>query len=504
MKIFSVSLSFHDHNTYDGKLHNQRERYTRYKHNVPGLVHPQSTDERMYQIDVSAHLDFYNDHYKPQLHELFAFTATMGGLMRLPEGSIDQEFVNFKPNHLWDYLQKDNIYYIDHHQSHAAYAFLSSGFSESDILAMDGRGLNFNCIFVDKNGKITDLSDKMGIGLVWNYLSKFLRLGHVGAIGAGKLMGLAAYGKYQSHIHHSIDQYVKHNLKFNGLFSSFSKDVLNGYSPEDIAYTLQYATQELIHKHVMPLKSCDNICIAGGVAYNGYINEEFTKHYTRVHVPPAPGDEGQSLGTYMHADFLLNDNVHIPNVYAGQSYDYKGDEKVDIVEVAQAIADGKIVGWYQGNSESGNRALGNRCILADPRNPDIKDIINSTIKFREDFRPFAPTVLEEHYQEYFDTNQSSPYMSRIVSVKSDKIPGVTHIDNTARIQTLNRSQNEKFYDLINAFYNITGIPMLLNTSFNCQEPMVETPEQAIRTFNKTNLHLLVIDDYILRKKGQTI
>jgi carbamoyltransferase len=167
--------------------------------------------------------------------------------------------------------------------------------------------------------------------------------------------------------------------------------------------------------------------------------------------------------------------------------------------VAQAIADGKIVGWFQGKSESGNRALGNRSILADPRNPNIKDIINQTIKMREDFRPFAPAVLEEHYKEYFDTKLPSPYMSRICKVKSDKVPGITHVDGTARIQTVNKTDNEKFYKLLLEFWCITGVPMLLNTSFNCREPIVETPNQAIKTFQRTALDLLVIGDYIIRK-----
>jgi len=218
-----------------------------------------------------------------------------------------------------------------------------------------------------------------------------------------------------------------------------------------------------------------------------------------VHVPPAVGDEGQSLGTYMHAEYTQNNNVHVPNVYAGKEYNYVGDEKVNITEVAQAIADGKIVGWFQGKSESGNRALGNRSILADPRNTNIKDIINSRIKLREDFRPFAPSVLEEYYTDYFDTNQPSPYMSRIMPVKSDAIPGVTHVDGTARIQTVTREFNERYYDLINEFYKITGVPMLLNTSFNCQEPIVETPEDAIATFNKCGLDILVIGEYVVRK-----
>jgi len=191
--------------------------------------------------------------------------------------------------------------------------------------------------------------------------------------------------------------------------------------------------------------------------------------------------------------------IHRSRTFSGTKYDYKGTEKVDYREVAQAIADGKIVGWFQGKSESGNRALGNRSILADPRNPDIKNIINGTIKMREDFRPFAPAVLEEHYQEYFDTRLPSPYMSRICKVKSDKVPGITHIDGTARIQTVKDDFNRKFYNIINEFYKITGIPMLLNTSFNCQEPIVETPEHAIRTFKKTDLDLLVINDWIIRK-----
>ena len=137
--------------------------------------------------------------------------------------------------------------------------------------------------------------------------------------------------------------------------------------------------------------------------------------------------------------------------------------------------------------------------MADPRNPDIKNIINATIKNREDFRPFAPAVLEEHYKEYFD-KLPSPYMSRICAVKTDKVPGITHVDNTARIQTVNKDFNgEPFYNIINEFYKITGIPMLLNTSFNCQEPIVETPQHAIKTFKKTALDILVINDLVIKK-----
>jgi carbamoyltransferase len=504
MKIYSVAVNIHDHNTYNGVFHNQVERHLRRKHNLnPSNPH-----------DPEPSRDFFREHFIPKFKdrtddEIFAFTCSNLGqqfvknLLEETVGNLD--FLNFKPKNLWDYKQTNDYYYIDHHQSHAAYAFLSSGYEESDILAIDGRGWHFNCIFVDKDGKITNLSDKISIGGLWNRLAQDLGFGY---LGAGKVMGLAGYGKYCYQVDAIIEYYL-HNPYHK--LPEFAKKVLPNVSKEDIAYTLQHATIELIKKYVYPLKTCNNICIGGGVAYNGYMNEEFTKHYKNVHVPPAVGDEGQALGTYMHAEYVLNNRTHVPNVYAGKlhtqlhkslfeglTYEVVPFDQL-VVRVAQAIADGKIVGWYQGKSESGNRALGNRSILADPRNPDIKDIINSKIKLREDFRPFAPSVLEEHYQDYFDTNQPSPYMSRIMPVTSDAIPGVTHVDGTARIQTVTRDVNIRYYTLIEEFYKITGIPMLLNTSFNCQEPIVETPEDAINTFKKCGLDILVVGDILIRK-----
>jgi carbamoyltransferase len=350
-------------------------------------------------------------------------------------------------------------------------------------------------VFFDKDKNLIDLSNKLPIGWLWNHMSN---LTGFGTLGASKLMGKVGYGKY-SEYYYNVFELIFAGVIKEKKYKEWKHIELT--SINDLAFTLQKFTIDKIKEHVYPLKSCDNLCIAGGVAYNGYMNEEFTKHYSNVFVPPAVGDEGQAIGTYQHADYTLNNNKHISQTFAGKEYNYKGDELVDYKEVAQAIANGKIVGWFQGKSESGNRALGNRSILADPRNPNIKDIINRTIKMREDFRPFAPAVLEEHYKEYFDTRLPSPYMSRICKVKTDKVPGITHKDNTARIQTVNKKFNEKFYNIINEFYKITGIPMLLNTSFNCQEPIVETPEQAIRTFKRTSLDLLIIDKYIIRKNN---
>lgn len=500
MKIFSAAFGPHDHNTYDGKFHDQRERYTRRKHNIPWHydAYPHhSTSDKMNKDDDSAGQEFYNKYWRPNDHQVFAYTTTIGGVKQMPMLESMQDFMDWEPSSLWDYKQDKNIYYIDHHQSHAAYAFLSSGYKESDILAIDGRGYKYNTVFFDKDGTPHNLN--LGIGELWDYWSKTLGFG---TLGASKVMGMVGYSKpskLNMELYILLDEYWDSDNK-NRFWKKF-EHLAEQENPRYLAYTLQKATEERILDAVRDLKTSDNLCVTGGVAYNGYVNELLTDAWDNVFVPPAPGDEGQSLGTYMHADYTLNNNVHIPSVYSGREYAFVGEEKVDIKEVAQAIADGKIVGWFQGKSESGHRALGNRSILADPRNPEIKSIINHTIKHREDFRPFAPSVLEEHYQDYFDTKTPSPYMSRIVKVISDEVPGITHVDGTARIQTVNREQNEKFYDLINEFYKITGVPMLLNTSFNCQEPIVETPAEAISTFEKTKMDILVINDYIMRKMG---
>ena len=496
-KKYSIALNLHDHNTYDGVFHNQRERYTRFKHNLP--YHAEAYNHQSdilnpgdYRLNNEFVREYWDTNKRDGTNGILAFTYTYGGI-RMCKDMLPQDIFNYDPKKLWDYYLKNDLYFIDHHQSHAAYAFLNSGYKQSDILAIDGIGSKFRCVFFDKDGNLIDLSDKLPIGWLWNHMSG---LTGFGTLGASKLMGKVGYGKHSDYYYNVFETILAGEItdKKQEHFKEIRLD-----SVEDLAYTLQEFTLDKIKEHVYPLKTCDNLCIAGGVAYNGYMNEEFTKHYENVFVPPAVGDEGQAIGTYMHADYMLNKNIHKSETFAGKEYEHNIGEKADYKMIAQSIADGKIVGWFQGKSESGNRALGNRSILADPRNPNIKEIINDTIKLREDFRPFAPAVLEEHYKEYFDTRLPSPYMSRICKVKTDKVPGITHIDNTARIQTVNKEFNEKFYNIINEFYKITGIPMLLNTSFNCREPIVETPEHAIRTFKRTALDILVINDRVICK-----
>jgi len=493
-KIFAIALNLHDHNTYNGVWHNQRERFTRFKHNLPLMADSYAHQEQLNTGDYELNNEFVKDYFKKQEGAVLAFSMTVGGI-RMCKDLIPKEVLDYKPTHLWDHYFKDDMYFIDHHQAHATYAYINSGFEESDILAIDGIGYKFRCIFIDRNKQIVDLSKELPIGWLWNHMSK---LTGFGSLGASKLMGLVGYGKFNQYYYDVFETILSGKIteKKQPIHKLIN---IQKYGVEDLAFTLQQFTNDKIKEHIYPLKTCDNLCLAGGVIYNGYLNEEFTKHYKNVYIPPAVGDEGQALGVYQHADYVLNKNKHKTETFAGREYEYIGNSLVNFQDVAQEIANGKIIGWFQGKSESGNRALGNRCILADPRRKDIKDVINDTIKDREDFRPFAPAVLEEHYKEYFDTNSPSPYMSRICKVKSDKVPGITHIDNTARIQTVNKQFNEKFYNLINEFYKITGVPMLLNTSFNCHEPIVESPEDAIRTFKKTALDILVINNWIIRK-----
>lgn len=501
MKIFSAAINQHDHNTYDGVWHNQVERFTRVKRNIwPGCYD-----------------DFFYNIAWPEVkkNDIWAYTLTSGGIETLKwknypwdptkvfrQGdygrvSAARDLFTTKWEHLDEYMLIDGIYFIDHHQSHAKYAFLTSGFKESDILAIDGGGDSKYTAFFDKTGLLNDLSFKLPLGWLWGLSSRVAGLG--GGEAAGKTMGLSSYGEFSQKYYDFLEVCVgEFELRRETFYDRSLLCLAEDVSPKDIAFTMQQYTLDKIEEVLIPLKTSENICLAGGVAYNGYMNELLTKYYKNVFVPPAVGDEGQALGTYMHAAQQLNNEVHIPETYSGKQYDIN-DNDIDYDRIAKMIANGKIIGWFQGRSESGNRALGNRSILADPRNHSIKDIINYRIKKREDWRPFAPSVLEDYYKDYFDTPYPSPYMSRIVKVTSDDIPGVTHIDKTARIQTVNKQQNEKFYNLISAFYNITGIPMVLNTSFNCQEPIVESPGHAMNTFKKTMLDAVVIGNEVTTK-----
>lgn len=528
--IIGAAGTMHDQSWYDGDIHWQAERHTRIKGNRRKSGYKYH-DGRFGRRKETLYLDTQEEIYEEVFqsfhnqYEIYAFT-----MPRREDRFVYPEFEDhfntiwrFEPKKLFDYYHKDKIFYADHHQSHAIYAYLQSGFEECDILAVDGGAALFTSFWCDSDQNITNLTPFFNLGRTW--IACTTAVGYVMTSGGrvwqdnetGKVMGLAGYGKVHWGLYELLHEIFKDGTSHRNLPDHEHKIIKYALErfvpPQNISATMQKLNDDVVEDLVTKRKTSKNICVSGGVAYNGYMNEMLTKIYDNVFVPPAVGDEGQSVGIYMMADYVINNNVHIPKVYAGIEHEvkeeifvgmkYKKMKMDDIYPfIAKQIAGGSIVGWYQGRSESGNRALGNRSILADPRNPDIKGIINEKIKLREDFRPFAPSVLIEDYQEWFDTNQPSPYMSRIMPVKEDKrsvIPGVTHVDGTARIQTVEKSFNEKYWNVINAFKEETGVPMLLNTSFNCQEPIVETPQEALATFNRVGLDILVIEDYVVVK-----
>jgi len=271
-----------------------------------------------------------------------------------------------------------------------------------------------------------------------------------------------------------------------------------------------------------------NLCLGGGVALNGVANYRILKEgpFENIFIPPSPGDGGSAIGCAQYAYFShlkntrsveQNSSLRIKNsVYLGPQYSneeietflkennipFKKLENSHLLkETVSLISNEKVVGWYQGRMEWGPRALGNRSILADPRNPEMKDILNEKIKHREKFRPFAPSILEEYVSDYFEIDVPSPYMLLVAKVKQpDKIPAVTHVDGTGRLQTVSKESNPLYYNLINEFYSLTNVPVLINTSMNVKgEPIVNTPQETFNMLLKTGMDFLVMGNFLISK-----
>jgi carbamoyltransferase len=296
---------------------------------------------------------------------------------------------------------------------------------------------------------------------------------------------------------------------------------------QDLAASIQKATEEIMlnmAKHLYKETRLENLCLAGGVALNCVANGRILREsgFKNLFIQPAAGDAGGAVGVaayIYHA--LLNQprNFIWEHAYWGPEFSSSEIEaflqsrglpfqQVSEAELprftARLLAQGKVIGWFQGRMEFGPRALGNRSILADPRDPEIKDMVNKKIKFREEFRPFAPAILEERVSDYFEINCPSPYMLLVAQVREDKrtqIPAVTHVDGSARIQTVNQRQNSLFYAVLKEFENLTGCPVLLNTSFNLKgEPIVCSPQDAYHTFIRSGLDYLIMGNFVLDKK----
>lgn len=455
----------------------------------------------------------------------------------------------------------------EHHLAHACQAFLPSPFEEAAIMVIDGQGVPLartggdqlsGCLGYGEGAKVDVLCEFPVRNSLGGFYSHVTKLCGFKTNEECKTMGLASYGgmelyerlrkelsfdSYELGLKALIRAFKSGQLPSRQLYSFGNLPaLLNGYPPrapggaftdlyKEIAQVGQKVVEEvLIHlaNWLHERTGSKNLCIAGGVGLNCVANYQVLRKskFENIFIHPNTGDNGLPVGQALHTCNVVDG---APRAYVC-THDYLGKEyseaeiraavdgfsgksgiritKFEAMEplygvMAGHIAEGRITSWWQGRSEYGPRALGNRSILADPRNKDMKDILNSRVKFREGFRPFTPSVLKERSGEFFELDIESPFMLLAPYVKPGKaevVPAITHVDNTARVQTVERAVNERYYDLITAFDRLTGIPMLLNTSFNVAgEPIVETPEDAIRCFLSTDIDVLGLDRYLFEK-----
>ncbi len=445
---------------------------------------------------------------------------------------------------------KFKIFTVEHHLTHIASAYYLSNFKDrTAAFSYDGSGDAVSIMLADcENNKINVLERVFLPKSLGHFYSAVCNLIGFDKFGEEyKVMGLSAYGKdkyseyfdeligfdnkgllHQKNIfnYNSIDYKKNHIIKFNN--NIFPNKSFEKFSQEskDIAKSLQLSFEKIVMKIIFRLQEkvpTKNLVMAGGCAMNGLVNGRIFKesNFKNHFIQPASTDDGTALGAayYCWHNFLnQKERFVMKHAFWGPSYDkeiilnsieakklqYKKLQDInELTKVAaKIISDGNVVGWYHGRSEWGSRALGNRSILANPANKKMKDIINSKIKKRESFRPFAPSVLEEDVIEYFECDIRSEFMNHIVKFKKEwreTFPSVCHVDSTARLQTVNEVNNPLFYKLISELKKITGHGIILNTSFNENEPIVDTPTQAIDCFLRTDMDFLFLEDFMLSK-----
>lgn len=458
---------------------------------------------------------------------------------------VEQKFIHPKGD--------TKIIYVTHHLAHAANGFYLSPFKDAAILTVDGRGEDETVLFATgKNNKIKELRTIVfphSLGLVYSALTEFL--GFQSHVDEWKVMALASYGTRNNSEYKKLKKLL--TLQEQGMFEFdlsyfdyYLHDKNTLYSPKilslfgaprksadeithhhhQIAAALQQITEEVL-AHMLSALAKEtkqkNLVVSGGVFMNGVFNgkiQELTP-FKNIFISSCPDDSGVSIGAaaYVHHDILglprMKPQEH--NYYGPEFSDAEIHEAIkkyklsathvtDIEKYAASLLqDGKIIGWFQGKMEFGQRALGNRSIIADPRRADMKDLVNRVIKYRESFRPFAPSILEEEVSEFFECGKGDrvPFMERVFMIRKEKrsvIPAVTHVDGSGRLQTVSKKTNPRYHRLISEFKKLTGIPIVLNTSFNLKgEAVVCTPTDAIRTFMSSGIDVLIMGSYVVTK-----
>jgi carbamoyltransferase len=453
---------------------------------------------------------------------------------------------------------------VEHHLAHLASCFFVSPFERAALLSIDGFGDFISTMWAIGEGNSIEVLGQVeyphSTGIVYTATTQFLGFPHYGD--EGKVMGLAPYGEPRF-----IDQfreivrteergqfrlnldYFRHHAEgvemtwdrgspvIGHIFSdAFVKTFGREREPglpltdreRDIAASLQLRLEEIafhVLNHLHEQTGLTDLGLAGGVAYNSVMNGKILLQtpFRNVFVQPAAGDSGTALGVCYHlhnqvlkqprGEIMLgaytgpkfsDDRLSEALRQSGLVFECFDDQEVT-KRAASDIADGLVVGWFQGRVEFGPRALGNRSIVADPRRPEMKEILNERIKKREPFRPFAPSILEERVGDYFEQTHPAPTMLMVYQIKPERraeIPAVTHVDGSGRLQTVSRKLNQRYYQLISDFAELTGVPVVLNTSFNENEPIVCTPQEAIECFLKTRMDVLYLGNYAVRRSNR--
>lgn len=561
MRILGISCYFHDASAaliHDGEIIAavEEERFTRKKHDsrfpTKAIRHCLAAGNIK-----AAELDMVCFYEKP-LRKLERIVAT-GKQWKEQSGEyVQSQLTQLVHERLFlkDILRDEFGYegpisYTDHHLAHAACAYYTSPFDNAALMTVDAVGEWASTVQFKAEGntikRLREIHHPHSLGMLYSTMTAFL--GFKVNNDEYKVMGLASYGqpRYEDHILQIFKRHADGSFRLDLDYFSFMYDMRRMYSdkftelfgaprsPEspidqrhmDLAASLQKVTEDTMVGLADSLfdvtGETPNICMAGGLALNCVANVEVIKRskFDNIHIPPAAADGGGSLGAALYCYWhnrteqrpprrhnpLLGPSFNADAVRdvldtEGAFYEELSDDEL-FARTADLIHKNQIIGWYQGGMEFGPRALGNRSILANPCNPEMKDIINSRVKFREDFRPFAPAAAEEYADDFFELGFPSPYMlfaPQVCPGMDAKIPAVTHHDNTARAQTVSADDNPRFHRLITEFGKISGVPVLLNTSFNVRgEPIVCTPQDAYACFMKSDIDFLVMGNCLVDK-----